>query len=97
MVNPIDHQLSYWKVEKNAETHKDPASTARQALEGQASEKDAERRETSVQSGEESQESQRSGVNDREARRHKNKADLKEKRDSEELEEDEKEGLDLYA
>nr|WP_321500047.1 hypothetical protein [uncultured Dethiosulfovibrio sp.] len=98
MINPIDHQLSYWKVEKNAESHKDPASGARQALEAQASEKEAEKRDSSVQAGEDSRESQRSGVGDRDARRHKHKSEAREPSDTEEpTEETKREGLDFYA
>ncbi len=98
MINPIDHQLSYWKVEKNAEGHKDPASGARQALEAQASVKEAEKRDSSVQAGDESRESQRSGVGDRDARRHRHKSEGREASDPEEVaEEVKKEGLDLYA
>lgn len=97
MINPIDHQLSYWKVEKNAETNKDPSSSARQELEGQTSVKEAERRDTSVQSGDESRESQRSGVGERDARRHRQRSINRDKAEPEEKTTEDKEGFDLYA
>ncbi len=100
MVNPIDHQLSYWKVEQNAETHKDPASAARQSFEAHVSENEANRRDSSVQAGEESRESQRAGVGERDARRH-GKESSSEKKEKKEADDSgntkDKKGLDLYA
>lgn len=103
MVNPIDHQLSYWKVEQNAEAYKDPASAARQSLEDRVSENEAYRRNLTVQSGQESSESQRIGVKEREAGGQGGKSQSK-KKESEGQEEQETQapqsetnGLDLYA
>lgn len=67
MIHPIDHQLSFWKMEQNAQNHKDPSSSAQQALQSEAAVEEAEHKNTSVQTGEESAESQRPGVGDRDA------------------------------
>lgn len=100
MVNPIDHQLSYWKVEQNAQSHKDPASAARQFLEDRVSENEAYRRSLSVQSGDESAESQRIGLREREGGGQRQGSSSKRK-ESDETEDrdsrDEAKGLDLYA
>lgn len=95
MINPIDNQLAVWKVEQNAQDHKDPSSPVRQAIQGETAQAEAEHRDNSVQNGEESQRSQKNGVGDRDGRR--KKQDKKENNRSLKKKNELDGGLDLYA
>ncbi len=102
MINPIDHQLSMWKLEQNAQNLRDPGSSAQQALQSEDALREAERRDISVQRNDESHESQRLGVGERDARQGRREGRKKEAKtehddDDENSAAAERGGLDLYA